>query len=64
MKIEIGENLAFLLSLIMVVGSICFGTIKGCSIVENGKVEAIKAGLVEKPIEGSQRTIWTKPETE
>lgn len=60
MKLEMDDN-TFYLSLALIAAFVLLAaSLGGCHLCEQTKQEAIKAGLIEVPNEGTG-THWTKP---
>ena len=61
MKIEICECSAWSFTVTAIVLGIIAGGLIGCDMCERTNREAIKAGLEQKQVLGTQQIIWSKP---
>lgn len=61
MLIEMDDNTSITVTILGVFLIVALGTMGGCRIVESTEQKAIAAGMVQRQMEGSGMTYWTKP---
>lgn len=61
MKIEMDDNTGITVTICMIATIILLGSLGGCYMSEKTNQEAIKAGLVQKPMQSQAGSLWSKP---